>query len=54
MAWITSFINFDLILIVFVFFLFIRHLAGLPVYSYVFFVWLMLENCSQDSTQLKT
>lgn len=49
MAWITSFINFDLILIVFVFF-FIRHLAGLPVYSYVFFVWLMLE----DSTQLKT
>lgn len=49
MAWITSFINFDLILIVFVFFL-IRHLAGLPVYSYVFFVRLMLE----DSTQLKT
>lgn len=49
MAWITSFINFDLILIMFVFF-FIRHLAGLPVYSYVFFVRLMLE----DSTQLKT
>lgn len=49
MAWITSFINFDLILIVFVFF-FIRHLAGLPVYSYVFFVQLVLE----DSTQLKT
>ena len=53
MAWITSFINFDLILIVFVFF-FIRHLAGLHVYSYVFFVRLVLENCSQDSTQLKT